>query len=329
MAQKEIWIYAEFINNQLASVYQELLTKAKQLKKTIPDSIISTVVLGYNNAEKISALQELGTEKIYQVDNENLSIYRQDVYAKVVSELISLYSPEMFFIGATAIGSELAPTVAIKNRTGLAAHCVDICHDTEKNRINCLVPAFGGKVVSEIYISKHRPIMASVRPGILEKQDFEPISNVEIINSQASYQSLTSQEVLLEVVEQTQTEKSLTEADIALVAGRGVANKSSFDLLEKLSHKLGVGLGYTRSFTDSGFVSDETHVIGTSGVSIKPQLFIGFGISGAIHFVSGMEKSKVVYNINNDNKAKIFNVSDYGAVGDANKVIELLSKKYF
>lgn len=150
MNRKEIWVFAELTNGTPAPVYYELLGKADEIAKE-KDWYVATVLIG---SDVTAAEKEIAshTDKVYKAESNNLKDYTLEKYAAVMEALIKQYGPEMILIGATGIGSELAPTTAGKVRTGLAAHCIDICVDTERDRINCMVPAFGGKVVSEIYI---------------------------------------------------------------------------------------------------------------------------------------------------------------------------------
>ena len=263
----------------------------------------------------------LGADKIYLAEHPKLAQYTNEDYTEVISRMVKQYQPEMLFIGATSIGSELAPSVAIQVDTGLAAHCVDLRYDG--NRINCMVPAFGGRVVSEIYIPEKRPIMASIRPGILPINEKVLINtSVEVVKFDASFlNKRESREEFLSFEPSKQEANSLTDADVVLCAGRGVNSHKAWVDLQKLASRLGAAIGYTRSFADLGMVKDERNMIGTSGKSVAPKLYMGFGISGATHHTSGMTKSQTVITINKDPHANMFNYADYGAVADADEVI--------
>ena len=163
---KEIWVFAELHQGKAASVVYELLSKAAEIAGPMGGYETAAIVLGSGIEEAAAKLRTAGADKVYIADHASLKDYRCDLYGLALETLVRRYEPEYFFLGATGIGSELAPTTAALLRTGLAAHCIDLFWNGA--RLNCMVPAFGGKVVSEIYIPNARPVMASVRPGILE-----------------------------------------------------------------------------------------------------------------------------------------------------------------
>lgn len=326
MAKKEIWVYAETLNGEPASVYYELLAKADQLAAEKDWNVASVLIGTAADTEAAAAKISACTDKIYTAEHASLAGYTLEKYACAFEALIRGHQPEMVLIGATGIGAELAPTVAAKVRTGLAAHCVDIQIDVENDRVNCMVPAFGGKVVSEIYIPKARPMMASVRPGILEKGQVARTCG-EIIRIDTSFlDSLKEKETFLEFIPEVHSGASLEEANVVVAAGRGVSTEAAWNSVREAAEKLGGAAAWSRNFIDLGMVDNESNMIGTSGKSVNPDVFIGAGISGAVHFVCGMNKSKLVISINKDEKARIFDYSNYGVVGDAGKFFSELNK---
>lgn len=323
---KELWVFAEIANGTPAPVYQELLCKARELADAMGNTSICSVVIGHDTEEMVKKVAESGTEKIYIAEHEKLARYNSENYAVVFEKLINNYNPEMILMGATALGSELAPTVAAKVKTGLAAHCIDIRLDGD--RVNCMVPAFGGRVVSEIYIPDTKPMMASVRSGILCAKELPVKENIEIINTNTEFMDgFISREELVSFVPNVSTGKKLETAEVVVCVGRGAATEDAWKHTQELAENLDAAIGYTRSFADMGLVPDETDMIGTSGKSVKPKVFLGFGISGASQLVCGMNKSDLVISVNKDEKAKMFQFSDYGIVGDADKVLSALLKK--
>ena len=317
--KKEIWVFTETINGTPVPVYKELLCKAKELSEQLGETRVCSVVLGHEIQDTVQQVSTMGSDAVYAMDHSKLSYYESNNYAVAMEQLILKYQPEMVLVGATALGSELAPTVAAKCKTGLAAHCIDIRLD--EGRVNCMVPAFGGRVVSEIYIPKTKPMMASVRAGLLSSNDL-PSKDAEIIQTDASFlDSYIPKEELVSFTPNISTGKKLEDADIVVCAGRGIMTEPVWTHLQELANKLDAGIGYTRSFADTGLVPDESNMIGTSGKSVKPKVFLGFGISGAAHHVCGMNKSGLVITVNKDPKAKMFQFSDYGIAGDADKII--------
>lgn len=320
--KKEIWVFAEVLDAAPAPVHRELLCKSRELAEKLGDVTVCSVVLGHNMQEFVQRVSSMGADKVYVVDHEKLAHYESNNFAVAMENLVRTYKPEMLFIGATALGSELAPTVAAKCKTGLAAHCVDI--RVGKDRIDCMVPAFGGRVISEIYIPDTRPIMASVRPGILETCEL-PEKTAEIIEADASFlDDYVAKEELVSFEPRVSSGKRLEEADIVIGVGRGIMKEEIWNDIQELAEKLNAGIGYTRCFVDTGLVGDETDMIGTSGKSVKPKVFLGFGISGATHFVCGMNKSDLVVSVNKDENCKMFEFSDYGVVADAGKIISAM-----
>ncbi len=326
-ARKEIWVFAESSHDgQLMSVYQELLCKASELSKLMSDYTVCSIVLGDDTEQTVRQVEKSGTSKIYVATHEKLKNYDSENFACVFEALIEKYSPEMILIGATALGSELAPTIAAKVKTGLAAHCVDI--KVEGNRVNNIVPAFGGRVLSEIYIPDARPMMASIRPGILESCELPLKDYVELVKADVScLDEFISREVLVDFIPNVISGKQLEKSDVVVGAGRGVSSEEAWEHLQQFAEKLDAPIGYTRNLVDTGRVKDESNMIGTSGKTVKPNVFIGFGISGAAHYVCGMNKSKLIININKDENAKIFQFSDYGVVGDANVILKALLER--
>ena len=324
MANREIWVYAELKGDTPVPVFYELLAKADEIARS-KEWKVASVVIGSETADAVEMLQNC-CDKVYVADSVELENYTLERYAAAMEALINEHQPEMVLVGATGIGSELAPTTAAKVKTGLAAHCIDIVVDEERDRINCMVPAFGGKVVSEIYIPEAKPMMASIRQGILEKAPVDRACAETVTLDTAFLAALPVRERFLEFTPEIIDGVKLEEANVVVAAGRGISTEASWATVNELADKLGAGVGWSRNFVDLGIVDTEANMIGTSGKSVKPSVFIGAGISGATHFVCGMLKSKMIISVNKDEKAKIFDYSDYGIVGDAGKFLASLAE---
>ena len=321
--RKEIWVFAETCDGVPVPVYQELLGKASELADAMDDAAVCGVILGENCDSAIASAAAMGTSRIYTVEHEKLAArhYESDVYA--LEHLARTHQPELILVGATALGAELAPTLAARLKTGLAAHCVDL--RLGNGRVNCMVPAFGGRVISEIYIPQARPMLASVRPGIFSARELPAVPEPEIIREDSAFlDDFVPREEFVSFFPHVATGKKLEEADTVVCAGRGVSEGPVWERLNQLADCLDASVGYTRSFADLELVPDESNMIGTSGKSVRPKVYIGFGISGATHHVCGMNKSKLVISVNRDPKAKMFQYSDYGAVSDADKILTAL-----
>lgn len=323
MERKEIWVFAELVDNRPAKVFYELQSKACEIAAE-KGWTVASVVIGNELTGAIEDLKNY-SEKVYAVQSERFGNYTLQKYAEAFADLAREYKPEMILTGATGIGSELAPTVAAKLKTGLAAHCIDIKVDNNMDRINCMVPAFGGKVVSEIYIPEARPMMASIRPGILDdEQRTMECKDVVEVNVPATDDPV---EEFIDFIPNIQTGKKVDESDVVVAVGRGISREESWNDANAIADKLDGAVGWTRAFIDTGIVDNETQMIGTSGKSVKPNVFLGLGISGAAHFTCGMAKSKLIINVNRDKNASIFQYSDYGVVGDAAKFMKALLTK--
>lgn len=316
---KEIWVYAEQNNGEIAGVTGELLAKSQTIAAEMGEYTVAAVVAAADAADMPAKLGELGAEKVYLVEHEALTDYRCDIYGASLAELVRRYEPEYFFMGATGIGSELAPTTAGLLQTGLAAHCIDLRWSGE--RLNCMVPAFGGKVVSEIYIPNARPVMASVRPGILDVGDADKKDPKEVKTDASFLDDFASGEEFLGFEPNESTGADIESAEFVVSAGRGAASDTAWNAINEIAGKFGGAVAYSRSFMDTGRVPDESCMIGTSGKSVRPKVLINCGISGASQYVCGTGKSKIIISINKTPKAAIFGHSDYGVIGDVDKIL--------
>ena len=326
---RDIWVYAEKLGNSPAPVYYELVCKANEMREKMPGARVCGIVVGKDTADMVRAASVEGVDAIYVMDHDKLDTLDACMLKIAFADMVRQYDPEVVLVGATALGSELAPATAGKLKTGLAAHCVDI--EVTEERINCMVPAFGGRVISEIYVPNTRPVMASVRPGIFDAPtecELNPAAEVVCADNSIMNDAVSPVDMVSFVEDAPTNDIKLEDAEIVVCAGRGVSTQENFDELKALASKLQAAVGCTRSFVDLGLVPDESTMIGTSGKSVKPQLFLGFGISGAAHHTCGMNKSKLVITVNKDEKARMFQESDFGVVGDAGKVIRALNKMF-
>lgn len=323
--KREIWIFAEFKDGRITKGFEELLCKSKNLFES-GAPVVSAVVLGNSIADQIDQVKAYGVDKVYVLEHTKLANYNCDYYNVAMEYLIKKHQPDIFLFGATVIGAELAPTVAARLKTGLAAHCVNITAEDEK--VSFWVPAFGGNVIGEILIPDHTPQMASVKPGILGVFEYVKNESTEIFKEEVP--ELDHTESAVELVGFTPKDNAgvcLEDAEIVICAGRGVTSEETWKKLNDFATKINASIGYTRSLIDRGFVEDETNMIGTSGKSIKANVYIGIGVSGATHHVCGMNKSKTIININKDSNAKIFGISDYKVAAKSEDILTALLEK--
>lgn len=324
---KDIWVFVEHSNGKVLPVYSELMGKARELAGEMgPDVKVCGVVMGHKLGGIVEALKESGADKIYAVDDQRLGLYNPDYYGEAFKSLIETYKPDIVLIGATAIGSELAPTVAAKVKTGLAAHCIDLGLN-EKKELLQVVPSFGGRVLGEIVTPNNRPQMASVKPGAFVRKAVSK-GDGEVINCSTQFLDQVKSGIkTVGVYKEELKGLQVEEADVVVCGGYGVGSKENWELIEKLAYLLNGAVGCTRPALDEGWPRSEDCMIGTSGKSIRPKVYIGAGISGATHHICGMKDSVLIININKDKNAGIFDVSDIKVVGDAKKILDALIEK--
>jgi electron transfer flavoprotein alpha subunit len=324
---KDVWIFAEQNDGTINSSFYELLTKMKELFKDSTEKLnLVAVLFGKENDSAIEELRKSGVDTVLSVEHEKLSLYHPDYYASTLYELAEAQKPEIVLISATAIGSELAPTVAAKLKTGLAAHCADICLGENRELIT-IIPAFGGKLLGEILIPTARPIMATVKPGAFGKHELPPAADVKVIESEAPF--LDGMESSIEFVgrEVVEDENAPIEAaEVVVCVGLGISSQENWEKANELAGALKGSICYTRPVVDFGYIDNENAMIGTSGKMIRPKLYIGFGVSGSFHHICGMKDSGLIININTNEKAEIFNVSDYKVIGDSGALLDELLK---
>lgn len=318
---RDIWVFAEQNCGSIDSSFYELLTKARELYEK---ENLTAVVFGADNTSAVEKLRKSGADTVINAQHEKLSEYNPDYFAKTLSALAKARKPEIILIGATAIGSELAPTVAAKLETGLAAHCADICVG-ESGELIAIIPAFGGKLLGEIMVPTARPAMATVKPGVFEKSELAPAADVKVVETDISFLNGFESGIEFigtEIVEDT--DAPIEAAEAVVCVGLGIGSQENWEKANELARILKASICYTRPVVDLGYVDNENAMIGTSGKMIRPKLYIGFGISGSAHHVFGMKDAGLIININTNEKAEIFNVSNYKLIGDSGTILDEL-----
>ena len=326
MLPQEVFVVAEQVHGQLTPVSFELLGAAKKLAKEMGGASISCVLLGADVSGQGANLASHGADKVYLAEDPRLALYQNEYYALFLTEFFKKKQPEVVLWGATAISGELAATVAARLETGLSAHCSDL-HLNEEGLLVQVVPAFGGKVLGDILCPTRRPQMATVKPGI-----FSSLSKGEgageIIQEDTSILAGCNPLLkTLRVTKEKDRDASLKEAAVVVGGGWGVGSGENWKMLKRLSSLLGGAVGCTRPALDEGWTDGEHTMIGTSGITIKPKVYIGVGISGAIHHLVGIKDAEMIISINKDAKAPILSFSDYGVVADFKKVIQGLIER--
>ncbi len=319
---KNILVFAEVNDDKVCDNSLELIGEANRLKAMRNnDSLVIAALIGNDVKKHAPTLFGYGADKVVAFDNPKLEIYRSDLYGEALAAIVRNYHPEIVLVGATALGSELAPTTAAKLRTGLAAHCTAL-KILENGQFTQVVPAFGGKVLGDIYIPNHRPQIASIKAGITKKLEYKEKNGV-VEDFSCELNGFDRMKVV-KVEKDTETKKSLNDADCIVVGGFGIGSKEEWTKLEELARLLGGANGCTRPVLDAGWIDNEKAMIGTSGVAVRPKAYLGIAVSGAAHHTCGIKDSGLIISINKDEHAPIFACSDYKVVADYKKIVDAL-----
>ena len=316
---KGVWVFAEQRGGELLNVAIELLGEGRKIADELGTEL-TAVLLGHNIDKDAEICVKYGADRVLYADSELLDVYTTDGYAKVIYDLIQERKPEILLIGATNIGRDLGPRLSARVHTGLTADCTRLEVDKENRRLMMTRPAFGGNLMATILCPNHRPQMSTVRPGVMEKA--KPVEGRKgTIEKFAP--KLTATDIKAKVIETVKSDKpivALEEAPIIVSGGRGLGSAEGFKLIEELAEKLGGVVGASRATVDSQWI-DQPHQVGQTGKTVRPGLYVACGISGAIQHLAGMQDSKCIIAINKDKDAPIFEVADYGIVGDLYEVI--------
>ena len=314
-----VWVYAEQRAGKLMNVAIELLGEGRKLADEIGTELCA-VLVGSGCEDLVDELFAYGAEKVYYANNPELKNYTTDGYTAAVYRAILKYKPEVVLYGATHIGRDLAPSVAVKCGTGLTADCTKLDIDPETKGLRQTRPAFGGNLMATIVCPNHRPQMSTVRPGVMAKPEKVPGKKGELIDLNIKFKKGEIRQEVLDVVKKVGEVASLTDAKIIVSGGRGIGGPEGFDTIRALANKLGGSIGSSRACVDAGWI-DHSFQVGQTGTTVKPDLYVACGISGAIQHLAGMQTSKTIVAINKNENAPIFEVADIGIVGDLFKVI--------
>ncbi|HBC97804.1 MAG TPA: electron transfer flavoprotein subunit alpha [Clostridium sp.] len=318
-AYKGVWVFAEQRQGKIMPVVIELLGEGKKLAKEVGTELCA-VLCGNNVGKLADELFAYGADKVYVADHPELENYRTDAYGKVIFEAISKYKPEIVLLGATHIGRDLGPCLAVKCSTGLTADCTKLEIDPEDKKIKQTRPAFGGNLMATIVCPNNRPQMSTVRPGVMDKAVYEKGRKGQLVKLNVEFEKGDIRTKVVDVVKKVENAVSLTDADIIVSGGMGLGKSEGFKLLKQLADKLGGTIAASRACVDAGWI-DHSYQIGQTGTTVKPKIYFACGISGAIQHLAGMQNSDYIVAINKNENAPIFKVADYGIVGDLYQAI--------
>ena len=323
-AYSGIAVYVEHRHGKMASVVPEIINAAYKLKESL-DRPVSAVLVGSKVDDIAKEVLEYGVDAVWVVDDPSIGEYNEDVQAELVAKILDDKKPEIFLGGGTIIGRSLLPRVAVKLGTGLTADCTELEIDEDTKLLKQTRPAFGGNIMATILTQNHRPQMATVRHKVMEeaqKIEGEPAGTIEKIDLPVPKPFIE----VLDFVEEKSEGVNLAEADIIVSAGRGIKDPKNIALIERLAKAVGGAVGASRAVVDAGWVP-YSHQVGQTGKTVNPVVYIACGISGAIQHLAGMKSSDVIIAINSDPNAPIFDVADYGIVGDLFEVIPEMIKQ--
>jgi electron transfer flavoprotein alpha subunit len=321
---KDIWVFVEIKDNKVRNVTYELLGKARQLADEVGEKVCA-ILLGKEVKRLCKDLSAYGADKIFVAEDDCLEQYYTDPFTSVLVGLITKYEPNIVIYPATKIGRDLAPRVAATLEVGLTADCTGL--SIQDGRLLQTRPAFGGNIMADI-ISVTRPQMATVRPNVMKKS--EPVKDrvTEVVKTPVKIDLKGIRTVIKEIISIRSSDAvPLDEAEIIVSGGRGIGNKENFKIIEGLADVLNAAVGASRSAVDLGW-KPKSFQVGQSGITVSPKIYIACGISGKIQHLVGMSGSDIIIAINKDPEAPIFNVADYGIVGDLNKVIPALTEAF-
>ncbi len=321
---KDIWVFVEIKDNKVRNVTYELLGKARQLADELGENICA-ILLGKDVKRLCKDLSAYGADKIFVAEDDSLEQYYTDPFTSVLVGLITKYEPNIVIYPATKIGRDLAPRVAATLKVGLTADCTGLSiHD---GRLLQTRPAFGGNIMADI-ISITRPQMATVRPNVMKKSSPNKDRDAEVVETPVKIDFKGIRTVIKEIISIKSSDTvPLDEAEIIVSGGRGIGSKENFKIIEDLAEALNAAVGASRSAVDLGW-KPKSFQVGQSGTTVSPKIYIACGISGKIQHLVGMSGSDIIIAINKDPEAPIFNVVDYGIVGDLNKIVPALTEAF-
>jgi len=322
---KGLLIFGEQRQGRIHPIVFELLGWAREIASKMNEPV-TCALLGDNLKEGAKELVEHGADKVCLYDGKIFSHFREDPYAQVLASLAREVKPNIFLLGATATGRSLAPRIAARLGTGLTAECTRLEVELESRLLIQTRPAYGGNMMATIVCSKHRPQMATVMYRAMKEADRIPDHKGEITKKDVRVEELLDRTRIISSRKRSDEQISITDTDVIVSGGRGLADPKGFELLQQLADLLGGVVGSSRVPVDEGWISSD-HQVGLSGRTVRPRIYIACGISGAVQHLIGMRTSDRIIAINKDPEAPIFGIADVGVVGDLYEIIPELIKR--
>ncbi len=318
-----VWVFAEQRDGRVADVALELLGAGRRLADA-RGSGLSAVLFGAD-ASEAERLIHWGADRVYHAEDPIFEQFNDEPNVELLSRLIEEHRPEIVLTGATPIGRSFFPRVAARVRTGLTADCTSLEIDPETGNLLQVRPAFGGNIMATILCPASRPQMATVRPRVMKRGEYDAARTGEVLKIEAS--GVTSRTRVAETIKEvSETMVNLQEADVIVAGGRGLGRPEGFEMLEELAGLLGGAVGASRAAVDEEWIP-YSHQVGQTGKTVCPKVYIACGISGAVQHLVGMQSSDIIVAINKNPDAPIFNVADYAIVGDVYEVVPAIIKR--
>ncbi len=324
-AYEGVWFWVEQFEGQAGSISWEMAGKGRQLADQLGVAL-TACVLGKHVEQVAHEAISYGADRVFLVDDPTLSTYRTDPYAAVMVDLVERYKPEILIMGASSRGRDLAGSIATRLVTGLTADCTGLEIDPETRQLRQTRPAFGGNIMATILCPNHRPQMATVRHRVFEVPEKDDAREGQVVRERTL---MAEDEIASKVIDFLVEEENVNLADARIIVsgGRGVKGSEGFEPVRELAQVLGGAVGASRAAVDAGWIP-YSHQVGQTGRTVRPDLYIACGISGAIQHLAGMRTAKVIVAINRDPEAPIFEVAHYGIVGDLFEVVPALTEAF-
>lgn len=322
---KGVLVFAEQRDGNLRKVAIEALSEGQRLAAQL-ETEVTAVLIGHNISQLASTVASYGAKRILLAQAEELTKYCTEAYAQVLAEAIKSQDPELVIIGGGTYGRDLAPRVAAKIDAGIGADCTKLELNDQK-QIIITRPVYSGKAIARYAVKAQVLPMVTIRPNVMLPLEPDPARTAEIVELKPNINPNAMRAMIKEVVKSASTRVDLTEASIIVSGGRGMKGPENFPILEHLADVIGAAVGASRAAVDAGW-REPQYQVGQTGKVVTPNLYIACGISGAIQHLAGMGSSKCILAINKDPDANIFNVADYGIVGDLFKVVPVLAEEF-
>ena len=329
-AYQGVWVIIEQERGQAHSVSWELVGEARKLADKLGVEV-GAVVLGAESPDLTRICGEAfgyGADVVYKVTDPVLNDYRTEPYARVMTDVVNAYKPEIVLLGATTLGRDLAGAIATTLQTGLTADCTELDIYAENRSLAATRPTFGGTLLCTIQTLAYRPQMATVRPRVMALPDRDETRGGRVIEvAPLLSEDAVVTKVLNFIPDSAQNEAQLAFADIIVAGGKGLGKAENLSLVWDLAKVLGAEVGVTRPLVQAGWATFDRQV-GQTGKTVRPKLYIAAGISGAIQHRVGMEKADLILAINTDPNATIFDFAHHAIVGDALQVLPALTEAF-